>query len=85
MPKDKRVYCDCGSPLIFCVDKVVENVQFHITRSGQISKRPIKGTDGTGSKGSDYNYGRLICENCLNRYEFDYSVAQKHVIRGDLM
>jgi len=84
---DKRLFCDCGKTLIYTVDKVVTNVKFKITKSGQISKRPIRGTDGMGSKGEDLNFGVLTCpdNSCGNQYEYNWTIEGRHSLRGDLL
>jgi hypothetical protein len=83
---DKRVFCDCGKPLNYTVDKVVHSVKFAITKNGRISKRPIKGTDGKGSKGESLNFGCFICSDreCGKQYEYN-GIVGGQVLRGDLL
>lgn len=84
---DNRLFCDCGEALDYIVDMVVVSVKFPITKKGQISKRPIRGTDGKGSKGTPLNHGAFICsnQNCGNQYESNWSLKTGKVVRGELI
>lgn len=82
---DKRVFCDCGEPLVYEVDMIIPNVKHKITKEGKVSERIMKGSYLLTNKGYRDGWGRLLCLKCENAYEANYSFKENRMLRGDLL
>jgi len=67
--------CECGTELVVRMDKIAE-FEFTIKKNGRISKKGKRVTSF-----SQNNWGSLHCNNCGNRYEFNYDLMGQEAFK----